>query len=368
MITMTNVLRRGCTVWDRALLPDDEYSERVRVLRAGMREEDLGVLVCLGHATRPGMFTYVSGYVPPLGWMGTVLGAEQGPVLVSGGGSREVPFVRTQTWIDDLRTSRSLFTGPAEIVAAAVDAMIPGGRVGIAGAEDALTPATRRELAAALSDYDVVDADELVASARAVKRPRERLALQRALGVAWDAVDAGVQCWRDGGSDADALLAAEKVGRLGGCRDVMVLGSSGGRQLVPLQSHSDERSDQLTVYCTLERRGYWGQACASTAPATQASAAVEAMIEAAAPGVDAGELARAALDVLPDDAAAETLAYGLGGGIGLDPSERPEITPAGGQAIEAGAVLALQAIVRQDGTLTGAAETILVSERGATRL
>jgi Xaa-Pro aminopeptidase len=372
MITMTNVLKKGRTVWDSALLPIDEYVERTRVLREAMARDGLDVLVSLGHATRPGNFAYLSGYVPPLGWMGTVLGteqdAEQGPMLVSGGGPRETPFVKTQTWIEDLRTSRSLFMGPAEVVAAAVGEIAEAGaRVGVAGAHDALNIATRDELTEVLSAYATVEADELMASIRALKRPREIIALRQATQIARGAVEAGVERFAAGDSAAEAGLATERAARIAGCRDVRVLCDLGNGELAPVEELSPERGERFTIYCAVEHLSYWGQATLSSAPSPLASAAIEAMLVAAVAGTDSGAVASAAISAMPERAAGVALSYGLGGGIGLDPSERPEITAAGGTTLAPGMVLGLQVIAPEDGGLGSAAETILVTEDGPTR-
>lgn len=369
MITMTNVLKRGRTVWDRALLPEDEYVERTRELREAMAADGLEALVSLGHATRPGNFTYLSGYVPPLGWMSTVLGLERGPMLVSGGGSREIPFVKTQTWIEELRTSRSLFAGPAEAVADAIaDITGPGARIGVAGAHDALNAVTRAELVDALSAYDVVEADQLMETARAAKRPREVEALRQSARIARDAVEAAVSRFEEGASAAEAILAAEYSGRHGGCRDVRVLGDLGNSQLAPVEELSGDRGERFSVYCAVEHLGYWGQAAAGTVESAGASAALEAMIGAAEPGVSAAALASAAVATLSPGAADLALSYGLGGGIGLDPSERPEVSPASDAVVTSGTVLALQAIVPEDGGLGCASATVLVGEEGVSAL
>ena len=369
MITMTNVLKRGRTVWDRALLPEDEYVERTRVLRDAMADGGLDVLVSLGHSTRPGNFTYLSGYVPPLGWMSTVLGAERGPMLVSGGGSREIPFVKTQTWIEELRTSRSLFAGPAEAVADAIAVITgPGARVGVAGAHYALNAVTRSELADALSAYEVVAADELMETTRMAKRPREIVALRQSATIARLAVDAAMNRFGEGASATEAILAAEYTGRHRGCRDVHVLGDLGNGQLAPVEALSDDRGERFSVYCAVEYLGYWGQAVASTAESSDASAALEAMIAAASPGVELSALASAALAALPADAVDLALSYGLGGGIGLDPSESPEVSTTSSATVAPGTVLALQTIVPEGRGLGGAAATLLVTEEGITPL
>jgi Xaa-Pro aminopeptidase/Xaa-Pro dipeptidase len=373
MITMENVLKRGRTVWDRWLLPEDEYIERVRALRAQMEEDGLDGLVTVGHSTHPGNFTYLSGSVPPLGWMGIVLGREAGPFLVSGGGSREIPWLRTLTWIlDDIRTSRSLFTGPATVVVEALgEFMKPGGRVGVVGAREDLSPAAYAELIEALDEYEVVEVDDIVTGLRAAKRPREQAVQRRALEAARASVAAALAAWESGASTTAALIAAEKEARMQGCRDARVLGNLDGEQLAPVEEHGEGRGEHLVVYVAAEYLGYWAQASGDSDDGPAAAAArkaVDAMVAAAGPGVAAADLVAAAVRELPDGAADVALSYGLGGGIGLDLAEGPVLRRDGDDALEQGGVLALQAFTATGGRLSGVTEMVRVDAEGVTLL
>jgi Xaa-Pro aminopeptidase len=373
MITMENVLKRGRTVWDRWLLPEDEYIERVRGLRETMAAAGLDGIVSVGHSAHTGNFTYLSGSVPPLGWMGIVLGREAGPFLVSGGGSREIPFVRTQTWLlDDIRTSRSLFTGPAEVVADALgEFMPPGGRLGVIGAREDLAPGAYAELIAALDGYDLVEDDELLARQRAVKRPREQAVQRRALEAARTSVAAALAAWEAGASTTASLIAAEKEARMQGCRDARVLGNLDGEQLAPVEEHADGRGEHLVVYCAVEYLGYWAQAAGASdgGPAADAArGAVDAMVAAAGPGVAVGDLVEAAERELPAGAAEVAASYGLGGGIGLDLTEQPVLLAGATEVLQPGAVIALQVFTVVDGRLGGVTETVRVDAEGVTLL
>ena len=200
------------------------------------------------------------------------------------------------------------------------------------------------------------------------KRPREIVALRQSATIARLAVDAAISRFREGASATEAILAAEYTGRRRGCRDVHVLGDLGNGQLAPVEALSDDRGERFSVYCAVEYLGYWGQAVASTAESSAASAALEAMIAAAGPGVETSALASAALAALPADAVDLALSYGLGGGIGLDPSESPEVSTTSSATVAPGTVLALQTIVPEGTGLGGAAATVLVTEGGITPL
>ena len=296
MITMHNVVKRGRTAWDRALLPEDEYGERVRLVREAMAREGIDALVGVGHTASYGSLTYLTGNVPPLGWMAVVLGRESGPCLVTGGGSRDLPFLSTQTWISDIRPSASLFTGPAEVVAHAVGEMVGfGGTIALAGARENLGVEAYRELLAALPGRALADGDALLAALRAVKRPRERVAARRALEIARAAVDAALDAWEAGAPNAIALLVAEREARLRGARDARVLGTLTGPWLEPVEDVSEERLSHLALTCAVECVGYWGQACGDSGSGLNpAHRAVDAMTALVRAGVPVAELARAA--------------------------------------------------------------------------
>jgi Xaa-Pro aminopeptidase len=370
MITMENVLKRGRTVWDRDLLSEDEYVERARLVREAAAARGFDAVATFGHTAHYGNLTYLSGNVPPLGWMSVVVGVEEeaGPLLVTGGGSRDLPFLRTQTWIPEIRTSPSLFSGPAESVSAALAEVVPEGkRVALVGAREELAPAAVRDLLAALSGYDAVEVDDLLAPLRAVKRPRERVAIERSLTIARAAVAEAVAAWEGGSSATASLLAAERAARSRGARDVRVLGNVDGPWLAPVEAASDARGAGLAVWCAVESIGYWAQACADTTAAGSATAArraVGAMVEAAAPGAPASALVNAAVAVLPGGEEDVALAYGLGDGAGLDLEERPRIGASSDDVLVAGAVVGLRAVTVENGALTCASETIHVTDDG----
>jgi hypothetical protein len=68
--------------------------------------------------------------------------------------------------------------------------------------------------------------------------------------------------------------------------------------------------------------------------------------------VPVAELAQAAGDV--------SLAYGLGGAIGLGPDEAPRVRSGSDETLAEGAVVALQAFAEVDDALSCAGETIVV--------
>lgn len=359
MITMESVLKRGRTVWDRDALPEDEYRERVRLARAAMRDAGLDALVLVGHVSDYGDATYFSGSVPTMNWVAVVVDAEHEPALVTASGQRELPFLASQTWLRRIVPSRSLFSGPAAGVGEALGRPgSPARRVGLCGAATNLDADAYRELVAALAGYRVCEADALMAGLRAVKRPRELVALERGLTIARAAVAEAADAFGSGAGTASAALVAERSARRAGARDVRLLADLGDGALAPVEAGAEVRTDRLVLYCAVEYLGYWAQAVSPSAPAGAASSALRAMVDAAGAGATGGDLAAAATAALPGGERDMALGYGLGGGIGLSLAEAPHVCPSGGERLRDGAVLALRVITEDAGRLTAAASTV----------
>lgn len=364
MITMEPVVKHGRTVWDRGLLPEDEYGERLRDARGVMEEHGLDALVVVGHAADHGNLSYLTGLVPKMGWTAAVVGREREPVLLSMSGPRELPFLRPLTWLDDVRASRDLFSGAASGLVGVIGEHVENGRpVGLVGARDGLDHGAYRDLLAALDGYELREDDRLLAGLRERKRPRERVALARAHALARAAVEAAGRTFAEGNANADAALTAEHAARMGGAGDVRVLANVDADDLAPREGSSRARTEPLALYCAVELCGYWGEAVFPTGSA--AERAVAAMVAAATAGAPVAALAAAATAELPGAQDDVALAYGLGGGIGLSPAETPMVRPGGEASLRDGAVLALRAITSEQGVPACAARTVAVGSHGA---
>lgn len=171
---METVLKHGRTVWDHTLLPEDEFRDRLVTVRAGMRRAELDAIVGVGHAADHGNLSYLTGLVPKMGWTAAIVGQQGDPTLLSMSGPRELPSLRSLTWLTDVRTSSSLFSGAAAGLLQAVSDHVEGGRpIGLIGARENLDHAAYRDLVVALGDYELRAGDSVIAGPRERKRPRE---------------------------------------------------------------------------------------------------------------------------------------------------------------------------------------------------
>ena len=369
MITAEPFNRTGRAVLDAFLLPVDEYVARVHALQRAMRRAGLDAVTAIGHSTDAGDLAYLTGFIPILGWGAVVVGLDGDPVLVTVSGPRELAYIKSQTWINDIRTSASLFASPTESVAEVLREVLPsGGTVGVTGAASNLGSDSYQSFLQSLEPYEVRPAEVLTEDPRRRKRPRELLVLGRASDLARRAVSAAADIYASGAENADAALAAERAARLGGAHDVRVLANLYGESLSPLESVPAARRQSLSLYCAVEYCGYWGQAMTGSLASrdgTAATRAVAAMRAATSAGTSVAALAHSAIGQLPEGEGDVALAYGLGSGTGLALGEEPTISTSSKENLRIGDLLTLQTVTSEDGRLTCALETVVVTAEGA---
>jgi Xaa-Pro aminopeptidase len=343
---MEPVLKRGYASWDRDVLPQDEFAARVAAVRSELRTAQLAALVVVNHSLLGVMVDYADmAYLTGLQSGGVLLVPAEGePVFVSFGGGRELAFMRTQTWVEQIVPGgREAFDVLREQLRMR---NIDGGALATVGV-DALAPNPRVRLAAALTDYELRSFDATLRRLRGVKRPRELLAVRLAVAIVNDAVEAALAQFSAGGDNVAALIEAERVARARKARDVRVLASMGSADLRPFEGRLDGRHPPLRIWVAAQYQGYWAEAAATwPAPAhNRADEVVHAMQRAAVAGAAAHEVAAAGLAMLPREATQSALAYGLGGTIGLALHEGSSIAPDARERLADGALLALRCVL-----------------------
>jgi Xaa-Pro aminopeptidase len=339
VISMIPVLERGYTFWDRSMLPSDEFEERTRTAQAMMAQEDLDALLVWSQSYHSnGDLAWLSGW-PMAG--GLVVRRDGEPTMFSPGGGRELYFQRMQTWLNDIRSvPGSVGKGIAALMS---ENGVSHGRIGVIG-RHLMSKGGLRDLDEHLGGYTLVEAGDAYSAMRAAKRPREILAARAALVIAEAAVQAGQDAYDGGASNAEAMVAAERVARLHGARDWRCLANLTGRGLRPFERLGSERQERLRLWVAVDQSGYWAHSSTPGAAAGTANRALDAMIACAGAGARGGDVAEAGLAVLGAEDKEAALSYGLGSGIGLDLEEAPAIVPGSAAVLVKGGLLALRVV------------------------
>ena len=363
MYSMGPITRRGYAVWDRGIFPIDEFTERYAHVRSRMAAEGLGAIIVFGNMFDDADLAYLAG-----GHLdgAVIVSAQDEPRFISAGGSRELYFHKTLTWIE-----RVDIAGPAGLAAALAKALQElsalDGPIGIVGRQS-LSPKVNAQMSEALSQWSVHDADHLLADIRACARERETLAVRVALAIATSAVEAGETAFAAGASNAEALVEAERAARLRRAWDVRLLSNIDRPDLRPYEGASATRLSPFVLWVGVRYQGYWAETVNAHAdPDGFANRALSAMESAIGTGAAAGQVAEAATKVL-GDASAYALSYGLGSAIGQTPAEGPVLRPGNRETLRAGQLLTLRVAARRGDTLAMAARTVRVQDGGCERL
>src|ERR1700722_13894575 len=343
---MQPVLRRGRSYLDRELLPGDENEARLQALLAQAAEQGLAGVVIFAAAHTPENLDYYANYIPTT-FHGTLI-ARRGtpPTLIAGkGGARDHPYIRTVSWVADIRYAAELGEAIAEITADS------GGSLGVAGLDTSLPHEVRAGVVAAL-DGRITPIDARAAQQRRSKSARELVVLQRANELARAAASAAVEAYRAGAGrrSGAARGAAARAGNPHDCR-VTVGTERGG---VATIAEVDDDRGRLNAIVAVEYLGYWGLAGIDP-DATGDDADFARIIARLRPGADAS-------DVLGPEASA-TGSY-LVNGLGCGLAELPAWGSAPSTVLLEDDVLS---IVRQrdSGGLQLAVRTVVITAGGA---
>ena len=100
-----SVLKRGCSTWDQQAMPQEEFQSRLDAARREMARQNLDGLVIYGDNYSFADLCYLTNYFPKVRG-GIAVVPRSGPLaLLLNIGSRDVPFAKTLTWVEDVRAS-----------------------------------------------------------------------------------------------------------------------------------------------------------------------------------------------------------------------------------------------------------------------
>jgi Xaa-Pro aminopeptidase len=257
---------------------------------------------------------------------------------------------------------------------------IATGRIGFESA-DAVTPtsyiamhvygrAMRTLLADALPEATLVPADDMLATLRSVKTPREVQHIATACRIAGDAYASAHEVLRPGAVEVEAAarlavpLSSREIPRSGGHISVMAgarsadahgsYAMSAGKRLAP--------GELVLVHCNSYAAGFWTDVTRTFClgpPCDRHRRMYDAVFEARAaaigaikPGVTGREVDRAARDVLRRRGFGDAFKHPTGHGVGfaaIDHNAMPRLHPASDDVLQVGSVFNIEPAIYLDG-------------------
>src|SRR5207245_1256785 len=111
-----SVLKRNCSTWDKGQMPPEEFQSRLEAARREMARHNLDALVIYGDNYSFADLCYLTNYFPKVRG-GVALVPRNGPLsLLLNIGSRDVPFAKSLTWVEDVRASNQVGRDGAELL------------------------------------------------------------------------------------------------------------------------------------------------------------------------------------------------------------------------------------------------------------
>lgn len=343
MQTMHPCIMLGSYILDADRLPADEFRLRLDPIHRRMDERKLGGLLVYGDAREHGALAYLSNFIPRMRW-GMALFPRRGePVLLCSMSSRDMPAMRTMTWIGQVNSGWE-WKWFDDWVAACRAADLPRdiGTIGF----DLMAPSLYRKVEHSLgSDLRLIAVDDFVA--KGSKRPREITLLRTGCGIVEKAAASFARSWRETRDPERAALDAERCARMMAAQDVRSLVSfDDGRTLESYRGTFDHQTRSAVGYFAIKFAGYWSDAFVTVgAPAAlsgKVTAGLDALLHELRPGATAAALHRRVSDILGDVPLHAALSGSVGHAIGLSLHDGQEFRSGETAAVERGGVYALQ--------------------------
>jgi Xaa-Pro dipeptidase len=368
MRALQPTLRLGRDVWDRAMMPIEEFTARADRLRAGMSRRGLDAMLLFGSGLDGcGHPTYVSNYIVKLPFTALVVLPRDGdPALIFEGATRGRAAAQATTWIEDVRPCWNM---AGTCLAVLTDRQLLNATIGLAAMPRLVPHAEWKGLVAGLPHAGFVDAEDLVWECRTYKSAREARQVERASAIVRLALDSAASS-----PATEMSLAAQlfREARMQGAEDIrMMLAPLHDSEWAfrPPEPHAIDDGARIAVTVRASWERYWSEATRTFVMRGNRLEPVldetlQARFGAAVERARAGATIASCVDAALSQAAAhERQALercGLGHGIGITADEIPAFTRGNQTAIAPGMCLVLTAATSSSDGLALHADTIVI--------
>jgi Xaa-Pro aminopeptidase len=377
IFTRHSVLKRGCSTWNKQDMPEQEFQPRLDRARREMARRDLAALVIYGDNYAFGDLCYLTNYFPKVRG-GIAVVPLDGPVsLLLNIGSRDVPFAKTLTWVEDLRASNQLGRDGAGLLK---EKGLERARIGLVDSGKGFPLPQFEIMQAAVPQIQWQACHSFFQQPRLQKGARELAAMREAGRVLNDICNETGRLIGEGGKEYEVVGAIDRLARDKGVEDIRIL--AGAERLKPPSfKMTAPVANHWAVYLAIQHERYWAEAGrtyllanselqAAYGKARQVVAAMAARLQPRQGLASIDEIARAQLGEFYAGASL----YGLGNGIGLSLSEAPFLSEAEARAMgysfdasmkfEENMTLALRLAFEADGKLILFGDTFQVRPGG----
>ncbi|HEY3150103.1 MAG TPA: M24 family metallopeptidase [Candidatus Binatia bacterium] len=322
-----SVLKRGCSTWDPQQVPQAEFQARLDAVRQEMGRQNLDALVIYGDNYSFGDLCYLTNYFPKVRGGIAVVPRTGAIFLLLNIGSRDVPFAKTLTWVEDVRASNQLGSDGAKLLK---EKGFEKAKIGLADSGQGFPLPQLEDMKSSLPQVSWQDCHSMIQPQRLVKTAQELSAMRESGGVLKQVCDSARDLIRPGRKEYEIVADIDRMARNKGAEDIRIL--SGEKRLNPPSfKQAANIGNHWAVYLAVQHERYWAEAgrtyiLVDDAKLKDAYVRAQEIVAAMANQLKPGgavaavdEIARRELGEFYGTASV----YGLANGIGLNQWEAP---------------------------------------------
>ena len=348
-----SVLKRGCSTWDPALVPQAEFQARLDAVRREMAQRDLDALVIYGDNYSFADICYLTNYFPKVRGGIAIVPRDGAISMLLNIGSRDVPFAKTLTWVEDLRASNQVGGDGAKMI---TEKGFEKAKIGLADSGHGFPLPQLEDMKNSLPGVSWQNCDDIVAPLRVAKTALELGAMSEAGRLLNDVCAGAAAFIKPGRKEYEVVADIDRLARDKGAEDIRIL--AGEHRLNPPSfKQAASLGSHWALYLAVQHERYWAEAgrtfilnndskiqsAYDRAQAILAAMAKQLRPNGAVAAID--ETARKELG----EFYAKAAVYGLANGIGLNQWEAPFLNE--NDAHEVGAMTVGAAMLNENMTV-----------------
>jgi Xaa-Pro aminopeptidase len=377
-----SVLKRGCSTWDPQQVPQAEFQARLDAVRQEMGRQNLDALVIYGDNYSFADLCYLTNYFPKVRGGIAVVPRDGAISLLLNIGSRDVPFAKTLTWVEDVRASNQVGGDGAKLLK---EKGFEKAKIGLVDYGQGFPLPQLEEMKSSLPQVSWQDCHSMIQPQRLVKTAQELGAMREAGGVLKEVCDGARDFIRPGRKEYEIIAEIDRFARDKGAEDIRIL--AGEKRLNPPSfKQAANLADHWVVYLAVQHERYWVEAgrtfilnndTKTKNTYARAQEIVAAMAKQLKPKGTVAAIDETARRELGEFYATASV-YGLANGIGLNQWEAPFLNEADARQVGAASVgattlnenmtLALRVIFETEGKLVLFGDSFEVTASGAKSL
>jgi Xaa-Pro aminopeptidase len=308
-------------------MPQAEFQTRLDAVRKEIARRDLLALVIYGDNYSFGDICYLTNYFPKVRGGIAVVPRDGAISLLLNIGSRDVPFAKTLTWVEDVRASNQVGGDGAKLLK---ERGLDKGKIGLVDSGQGFPLPQLEEMKGALPQVSWQNCHSMLAPLRWVKTARELTAMRAAGRLLKEVCDGAQAFIKQGRKEYEIVADIDRLARDKGAEDIRIL--AGEKRLNPPSfKQSANFGNHWAIYLAVQHERYWAEAGRSFVLSNDAKLQAAYQKAQEIVGQMAAQLKPGGAVAAIDETARRALGkfyatasiYGLANGIGLNQWEAP---------------------------------------------